>query len=128
MRKGSAGHYYNRYVGPGQLRAQSVRHAWKVHEQAMTDGLLSADDSGGNGGGNGSGNGGGNGGGNDGGGNGGGGGGGNGGECAPERHPAARESRAEPPSLALSNENIAAQVQAAGLTLTLTATQTSTQP
>ena len=105
MRKGSAGHYYNRYVGPGQLRAQSVRHAWKVHEQAMTDGRLSADDGGGNGGGN-----------------------GGGGECAPERHPAARERRAEPPSLALSNENVAAQVQAAGLTLTLTPTLTPTQP
>ena len=120
MRKGAAGHYYNRYVGPCQLRAQSVRHAWKVHEQAMTDGRLSADDGGGNGGGNGGG--------------GGGGGGGNGGgggdddECAPGRHPAARERRAKPPSLALSNENAAAQVQPAGLhpnpnpnpTLTLT--------
>ena len=94
VKKGSAGHYYNRYVGPGQLRAQSIREAWKVHEM---DCRLSTDGDDGNGdGGDGSGD--------DGGGS----------ELEEQQSCSMRERQAEPPPLILSKD-VAAEMQAAGL-------------
>ena len=105
VKKGAAGHRYNRYEGPGQLRAQSIKQAWKVHEQAMMDCRLSGDDGDDGGDGDGDGDGDGN---SD----------GDGDECAPERHTEARERPAELTPLTLSKD-VAAEMRAAGLATSL---------